>query len=280
MCPRSLDVKTDNSQRGKHTEGFVLLSVLSVIAVLSTLTVAATMSVRSGVAHAGVERQLVQAGAIADAGLVRIVGALKVNDKPLLNKLADRASPLRWHFAEQEVLLSLTPETGKIDLNSGDPNLVVSVLKAVVRDDALADALLRRLDQLRRNGQDLETVRGLLDSVDRIGPLAHDLEAVFTVWTSLRGVNPKFAPEVTLRHLPGLQKGEGDLLVQARERGSYSDLSPFVSRLGALLQADRPIYRARSQVTIEGVTAQREMLFMYNSTTQAVLVVFWRDVMD
>jgi hypothetical protein len=144
----------------------------------------------------------------------------------------------------------------------------------------MADRLIRRLATIRRAGQDLETVRGLLDPHDRVGPLARDLEAVFTVWTSLRGVDPKFASSIVLRNLPGLQQGEAELLVQASARGSYAELSPLVTRFAPLLEATQPIYRARAEAKVEGVTARREALVTHNPTTRAVWVVFWRDTVE
>ncbi|MGO4571636.1 hypothetical protein [Microvirga sp. 2TAF3] len=263
-----------------RSRGFVLLSVLLVIGVVSSLMIGLTMAVRADRANVAIERRLVQAGALADAGLTRAIAALEATDDQLLASLLDRSRPTRWRFAGQDIFISLIPETGKVDLNSGDPELIVNILHAVVRDTAKADRLVQRLSAMRRARQDLETARGLLDPNDRAGPLARDIEAAFTVWTSLRGVDPRFAPSVVLRHLPGLQEGEAELLERAREHRAYDELSPFIARFGHLLGANRPIYRARAEVTIEGATARREALLTYNPTTRVVWVVFWRDVAD
>ncbi|KAB0264678.1 hypothetical protein [Microvirga brassicacearum] len=257
--------------------GFVLLSVLLVIGIVSALVIALTMTVRADRTNAAIERRLVQASALADAGLTRIIAALEGQDDPLLSNLS---KPIYWRFAGQEVVVSLVPEAGKVDLNSGDSDLVVNVLGAVVRDGVVADRLVRRLAAMRRDGQGLETVRGLLDPDDRAGPLARDFEAVFTVWTNLRGVDPKFAPSVVLRNLPGLQAGEAELLVQASARGAYAELSPFITRFGPLLGATRPIYRARAEANVEGATARREVLLAHNPTRRLVWVVFWRDTVE
>ncbi|WP_157961475.1 hypothetical protein [Microvirga flavescens] len=262
------------------TRGFVLLSVVLVIGVVSALVVSLTMEVRSSRANASTERRLVQATALADAGLVRAIAALETSDDRLWARLLNRSEPARWRFTGGDVLISLVPETGKVDLNSGDPDLVVNLLRAVVEDGAVAERLVRRLDALRRTRQDLETVRGLLDPDYRASPLARDLEAVFTVWTNLRGVDPRFAPPIVLRQLPGLQEGEAELLVQARDRGVYAELSPFIARFGPLLGAKRPIYRAQAEATIEGVTVRREALLIHNPGTRTTWIVFWRDVID
>lgn len=261
--------------------GFVLLSVLIVIGTVSALATSASVATRIERAGADLELRLVQASALADAGLTRAVAALEAQEDPLAASLLADQRPIRWRFAGREIVLSLVPEVGKVDLNTGDAEFVVNVLRAVVRDDAESDRLVRRLAALRQARQPLETVRGLLDPGDRSGPLARDLEAVFTVWTSLRGVDPKAASSIVLRQLPGLQDGEADLLEQAINSGSAAELSPFLARFGPLLGAARPIYRARAEVGIEsGVTIRKEALLAHNPTTRTVWVVLWRDVVE
>ncbi len=267
----------DESGEWGGAGGFVLLSVLLVTAVISALLIAMTISVRADRSNAATERRLAQASALADAGLTRAIAALERADDSFLSNSAGVA---RWNFAGHEVIVSLTPEVGKVDLNAGESDLVVNVLHAVIREDAKADRIIRRLSAMRRAGQYVESARSLLDPYDRAGPLARDLEAVFTVWTNLRGVDPKFAPAIVLRNLPGLQEGEAELLVQAGARGDYAELSPFVTRFGPLLSASRPIYRARAEAIVEGVTARREVLLAQNTATRAVWVVFWRDRVD
>jgi hypothetical protein len=254
--------------------------VLLVTGLVSALVIASTTAARVDRVNAAAERRLAQASALADAGLNRIVAALQNSDDPLRPRLLRRSGPVPWRFAGRDVLVSLAPEAGKVDLNAGDPDLVVNVLRAVVRDDGVADRLTKRLAAWRSARQDLETVRGLLDQTDRVGTLAHDLEAVFTVWTGLRGVDPKFAPPIALRHLPGLQQGEAEVLVRASASGNDAELSPFVARFGPLLGAQRPIYRARAEVSFEGVTARKEALLSHNASLDQVWVVFWRDVME
>jgi len=272
--PTPADRKADNL---RGAGGFVLLSVLLVTAVISALLISLTITMRVDRSNAALEWRLVQASALADAGLTRIIAALEAVDDPLLPGLN---TSIRWPFAGQQVTIALVPETGKVDLNSGESALVVNVLRAVVQDGVKADSLLQRLDAMRRAGQYLDSVRGLLAPSDRAGPLARDLDAVFTVWTNLRGIDPKFAPAIVLRSLPGLQPGEAELLVQASARRSHSELSPFVTRFGPLLGATRPIYRARAEAAFEGVKVRREALLSHNTSTRAVSVVFWRDLVD
>jgi len=258
-------------------EGFVLLSVLVVIGIISATLISLTISVRAHRSSAATERRLTQAIALADAGLTRIIAMIEVTNDDFLS---DFSVPVRWKIAGQEVTVSVAPEASKVDLNAGDSALVANVLKAAVENSAKTDRMLRRLAEMRRAGEYLDSVRGLLEPSDRVGRLARDLEAVFTVWTNLRGVDPKSAPAIVLRNMPGLQPGEAELLVQASARRAHSDLSPFVTRFGSLLGGNRPIYRARAEAKSEGVTVKREALLAYNPSANAVRVVFWRDVTE
>ncbi|MEE1611420.1 hypothetical protein [Microvirga sp. CF3016] len=257
--------------------GFVLLSVLFVVAIVSTLLLAVTVAVRANRANAATERRLVQAGALADAGLVRAMAALEDGEEPALSTFARSG---RWNFAGHEVIVSLVPEVGKVDVNAGDPALVVNVLRAMVRDGAKADRIIARLEAMRRTSRYVESIRGLLDPPDRTGRLARDLEAVFTVWTNVRGVDPRHAPATILRNLPGLQQGEADGLVRASAQGTHAELSPFLTRFGPLLGASRPIYRARAEARVEGVAARREALLAHNAEARAVSIVMWRDALE
>jgi hypothetical protein len=265
---------------GAGSGGFALLSVLLVTGLVSALVTASAMTSRADRANAALERRIVQATALADAGLNRAIASLEIPGDPFLLRLQSDRKPVRWRFSGEDILLSLVPEAGKVDLNAGDPGLVVNVLRAVLHDDVAADRLVRRLAAWRSAGRDLETVRGLLDPADRTSPRARDLETVFTVWTGLRGIDPKVSPPSVLRHLPGLQQGEAEILERARASGSYADLSPFIARFGALLGAARPIYRARAEVTFQGVTVRREALVTHNPSFNRVWVVFWRDVVE
>jgi hypothetical protein len=149
-----------------------------------------------------------------------------------------------------------------------------------MHDQDKADQFVKRLAGMRRANQYVESVRGLLAPDDRAGPLARELEAVFTVWTNLRGVDPRFAPATVLRNLPGLQQGGAELLLRARKSNIHAELSPFVTHFEQLLQTSRPIYRVRAEAKVEGVIARREALLVHNSATRVVRVVLWRDVID
>jgi hypothetical protein len=260
--------------------GFTLLSVLLTLGLISALLIASTLAARTDRSEAALERRLVQATALADAGLNRVAAAL-AGAEPLSAQLLDGSGPHRWSFAGREIAISLGAEAGKLDLNSGDPELVVRVMHAVVQDDAKAARLIERLNAARRSRRDLESVRGLLDPEDRQGALAGAFDAVFTVWTSLPGVDPRFAAPIVLRSLPGLSEAEAELLTQAGRGGNATDLSPLVARFGHLLAGSRPLYRARAEATVEGeVTVRREVLLAHNPAAGTVRVVFWRDALD
>jgi hypothetical protein len=68
--------------RRRDASGFVLLSVLSVIGIVSALMIALTMAVRADRSAAAIEWRIVQASALSDAGLSRIIAALEAPDDP------------------------------------------------------------------------------------------------------------------------------------------------------------------------------------------------------
>jgi hypothetical protein len=260
--------------------GFVLLAVVLVIGVAALAVTAAFVTARRDRIDADIEVKAVRAGALADAGLTRISAALAAEDDPLVPALFGGGKPLSWRLAGQEVELSLVLETGKVDLNAGDAALIANVMRAAAPDEATASRLLARLDAVRRSRRPLEAVRGLLEPRAQTSELARNLEAVFTVWTQMRGVDPKAAPALVLRNLPGLHSGEAALLEQAIATRSHADLSPFVARFGHLLGASRPIYRAQARTRVDGVTVTREALVLHNSVERQVSIIIQRDLVE
>ncbi|WP_445504891.1 hypothetical protein [Microvirga sp. G4-2] len=261
----------------KEENGFVLLSVLLVTSVISALALGAAVIARSYLRSADIEVRAISARALADAGLTRIVAALEDVDDQLGASL--RVSPTPWIYAGTELLLEVEFEAGKVDLNSGDGELVQSVMRAVVKDGLLANHVLERWMEFRRRGQEIETIDVLLDPRQRFASLAADLERHFTTISGARGFDPIVASDVVLHHVPGIAEADLRQIEDMRQgRTGKGDLPAIKRRYQPLLDGERPLYRIRSTISLPNqLTVRREALAARNDDTGTMHIIFWRD---
>lgn len=268
-------MRTPSGPQGET--GFTLLSVLLVTTMISALALGATVVARGHLRSTNVELQALQARTLADAGLTRIIASLETPEDRLLASL--RTSPVRWSYAGAELVLELESEAGKVDLNSGDGELVQSVLRAVIREKALADRTLQRWLEFRRSGREIETIDLLLSPQEMFSGIASDLERHLTTVSGARGIDPLAASDLVLRHVPGIS--EGDLRLIARIRAGALDKSELVAikrRYQPLLDGERPLYRIRSTVNLpRQIAMRREALVARDDDTGKAHVFFWRN---
>jgi len=261
----------------KSQEGFVLLSVLIVTTLISALTIGIATGIRARLRTADAEIELTINRSLADAGVVRIIAALEAVEDPLLNDL--RNAPALWTYDKQEITLSLQSEAGKVDLNAGHPELVRSVMQAVVRDGGLAERILDRWSALRENGHVIESVDRLLDFREKFTSAASDLETYFTTFSGAKGVDPLAAPDLVLRHIPGLT--ESDLLSLYRQRESSGDqreLAAIKQRYYPFFEGERPLFRIMAMLMRPDQTRmRREALVTQDIQTRQIRVIFWRN---
>lgn len=258
-------------------KGFVLLSVLLVTTVVSAFALGAAIIARIHLRDANMELHAIAARALADAGLTRIIAALETSEDPLLASL--RTSPTPWSYAGTELLLELESEAGKVDLNSSDGELVQSIIRAVIKERFLADRILKRWMELRRRGHEIEAIDALLDTQEKFTGIATDLERHFTTTSGARGIDPIAAPDLVLRHVPGISEEDLRQITIMRQGVIDRDaLFAIRRRYQPLLDGERPLYRIRSTISLpHQLIIRREALVAQDDGTGKVHVIFWRD---
>ncbi|MGO4389330.1 hypothetical protein AB4Y85_17520 [Microvirga sp. 2YAF29] len=259
--------------------GFVLLSVLVVTAVISALTIAAAIVTRAHVRSTDTEVGTIEARALADAGIARIRASIERQDDPLLISLLEAPS-VSWRYADTDLQLGLIREAGKVDLNSGQPELVRNVMLAAVKDRAQAERLLTRWADFRRNGRIIETTEALLDPAERFDEIAVILEQIFTTLSGARGIDPLAASDLILRQVPGMTEADLLALTNARQtQKTGAELSAIKTRFSPLLDGERPIYRLRASVLRANTKIEREALVLHDAAMGRVRIILWRDVL-
>lgn len=186
--------------RPPNTEaGIALISVLWVLLLLSAL--AASMSYTERTEAILVHRALdiAQAEAAADAAIIASISNLsdaQVNRHPAIN-----GGEQPWAFANAKVVISISREAGRIDLNKADRNLLLALLYSRAVEPETAAVLI---DQLH----DWLVSKGPLRSVDELKQLpgwkAQPLDCWvdgLTVYTALPGVSSKDAGPLVLASL-------------------------------------------------------------------------------
>lgn len=263
-------------QNGTHDSGFVLLTVLLVTAVIAAFATASLAFIRAKANAVAVELRLAQTEGVAEAGLVRIIAAIEASDDPLYRRLRNDRTPVVWRYSDADVLLSLSMEAGKVDLNTGDAALVRSVLRGIVADRSRQLELLSKWEAARRQGAVIESVVSLLSPRDRLSPLARDLEAVFTTVTAAVGVDPLAAPEVVLKQVPGLNESDRAALLQARQSDDKDVVRTIKELHHPILDGERPLFRLRSSVRLpNGTEVTRSALVAQEASSRKLSIASW-----
>ncbi|NIX78440.1 type II secretion system GspH family protein [Microvirga terricola] len=261
--------------------GFVLLSVLVVTTLISFLALGTAITIRSQIRKVDAETQSLRARTLADAGITRIIAALEASDDPLLATLQAPPYSTSWRYADTEIHLSLGAEAGKVDLNTGHSELVHNVTRAIVKNRVLAEAILTRWADFRRRKKTIEAVDILLAPQDRFTDVSNDLEKAFTTFSGASGIDPLAAPEIVLRHVPGIRDDDLAIFDVSRRGIDLKDFDAAKARYRPMLDGARPLYRLRTVVSLaSGATARREALVAKNADTGKIRIIFWRDTAE
>lgn len=259
--------------------GFALVSVLLIVALLSAATIVMLQAARSAMHNVEAEIQAYKTRYAGDAGLAVGLSALKGGKSDLLNRL--RTSPhVDFRYDEFDLKLSLTTESGKIDLNTGDPALVVNLVKNVITNRDVADRVLAELRRMPAN-KSYHSPKEIFSRGDRLGPEAFRLSESLTTLSGSRGFDFYSASVDALRALPNISASEIQRFLELRKRGpSNSTLEQFGRHIG-YLSAQRPIYRIRSVVSGAGSglkTREAVVLIDQQQSVTRSFVLSWKEI--
>lgn len=247
-----------------RSRGIALVLVVWLLTLLTAIAAAFVTATRANTLVSANLTGLARWSAAADAGVYRAA----------FEMLSPATSPGRWRgdglvhqvgFEDGSLEVAIVDETGKVDLNTANPELLRLVFVAAGLDDAQASALLdvltdwRDADMLKRaNGAEADDyaaagspyrpANALLQTVDEFRQLLGVTDALFqrllpvvTVYSSSPGINPLFAPVAVLAALPGATAESASAYVAAREAAlaaqqpapDYPPARPFASNAGA-----------------------------------------------
>lgn len=265
--------------------GTVLVIVLWLLAVLAlaAITFAGTMRTEATVGHNTVANA--QARAAADAGVYRGILALFVRTPNTAWQVDGRGYDLR--FGDAQVTISVTSETGKIDLNTAPEELLDGLFRAagLAPADALSlvDAIVDWRDEdntPRVNGAEYMDYQNLhlpyrprngpfasVDELEQVIGMTHRLyervAPVLTVFSGKRGIDPMYAPRLALLAVPGMDPDDVEAIVATRRQNQYAEPAqppPLAGDLGDwLISGVGPVYTVRGEAKLPtGATFVRE----------------------
>jgi len=227
-----------NPTADDRQQGYALVAVLWVIMLLSLIAAAVLSLTRT---ETNLARNLIESGraeALADAGVHRAIAALLLRDVAARPR-AD-GSAYHWQFYEDDVLISVQDEAGKIDLNHAPDRLLAGLFKAVGFDPEATNRLVAAVrdyadaDDLRRlNGaEDAEYIAAdrpsgakdapfnSLDELQQVLGISRELfdtiAPALTIYSGQRNLDPRTAPRLALLAMPGATPEQVDAILQAR----------------------------------------------------------------
>jgi len=231
--------QTPSRPTGQH--GIALILVLWVLVLLTIIAGSFAYSVHSSTQMAANSVDSAKAQALADGGVFRgIFELLGQQTVPTAWKPDGQTHQMR--LDGQDIAVTMTDESGKIDLNGAPPALLQNLLQSVGLDDDRAGQLAQTIVAWRAP---LPTGAGLQPQLGTIQPhgpflnietllqvpgmtpgLFRRISPLITVYTGLPGVNTLIASESVLSAIPGVSPELARAYVQQRE---------------ALLQARQPV---------------------------------------
>ena len=259
--------------------GIALILVLWVLVLLTLIAGSFAYSVHGSTQMAANAVDTARARALADGGVFK--GVFELLSAPSLpTAWAANGQTHTFELDGQTISVTLTDESGKIDLNGAPPQLLASLLQSAGADPSQAAVLAQTLATWRAPvppGADLQPALG---TITPHGPFTHvqELQQVpgitpglfrrvaplVTVYTGLPGINTLIASEAVLSALPGVSAEQARAYVQQRD---------------ALLQARQPVppftqagpYNIAALSGVVGVRAQARLADGVGYTRQAVV---------
>ncbi len=303
--------------RHRAQRGFALIIVLWAGVLLSVIAASFAFSMRVETRLAGNLAERAQAEAIADAGIRRGIVAL----------LADATGP-RWvtdgrpyelPLGVGSMRIRLRSENGKIDLNGAPEALIQGLLRALAENGELpdarqaariADAILDWRDPDERvrpdgaedrnyeaGGRPFGSRDGAFLSVAELNQVLGVDSQVYarlapwlTVYSWAPQVDPMTAPRTVLLAVPGLDAGQVDDFIAARQAfyasraaggGERSRLPVELLSAGAryLSRAESRVYTVEAQGELSGGTraSRRAVIQLTGDARKPFFVVAWFD---
>lgn len=227
-------------------QGLAMIVVLWVLTLIIIMASSFALTMRRETAMLGDFKALAQATAIAEAGVYIAVMQLLQTDERM--RWRSDSSIYEITFHDVPIRISITDESGKIDLNQPDTQVLRSVLLSFDLTEEEADKLIGAItdwrdsdDLLSINGaekneyksagltysprnQPFATIEELQMVLGMTPALYEQLEPLLTVFANGGAVNPAKAPEKLLSALPNSNPELARSYVQERTKNAREGL--------------------------------------------------------
>jgi general secretion pathway protein K len=223
----------------KKQSGVALILVLWVTMLLTVIAGSYSLSARTEGVQAKMVFDTTKARYLAEAGLHRAVYELR-NPDPESRWVAD-GRKYKMSFAGSDIDISITDETGKIDINLASDELLVGLFASLGMSDDDALMYTERVIDWRDN-DDIKGFNGaededyeaegykygakdaLFDTVPELQQVMgisfemyKKLEPAITVYSGSRDLNVAYAPEQALLALEGVGREDAQQFIEERE---------------------------------------------------------------
>lgn len=264
--------------------GMILVIVLWTIALCSALAMAASVSFRSFVGAAAIDRDRTQGDALLTAGL-EVAAALAADwpDRPLLDRETTFA------LSTGTVRARFNDEGGRIDIGKAPPEFLAALLLSIGAPQSQADSLAQSIVEWRsRNAAQSgnksppespgkDTNIGFFTDIGQVaeipGMKAEWVAAIQPLTTVFGAdtVNPLTAPAGVIAAVPGIDRNRLGAFLAAR-RSFPND----AARLGMILGADERFIAAMPQQVVS-VRLATTLTDGYAAAAHAVIVLLSHD---
>lgn len=227
-----------NSGR-KGQSGFTLLIVIVLFVAISGIVVSLQSTQRSkSLAVHAIERQT-DGWLLAEAGLERAISAYLSSSDDLRDALKPDGRIATWDFSGKTVNLAVTSESGKIDVLTGDAEIVEALLTELLGQSAIRDEVRDRLATARATGL-VSAVGAVLETVALHAAAAGiDASRYLTVHSAQRTVDQETAPTSLLRLIKTIRTEDGGIF--GRQLAVYTFSAQAFDHRGSMTGLDRVI---------------------------------------
>lgn len=242
--------------------GVVLVSVLWVVAALSMLVATSLVEVRTDTQLTHAHVRMVQARAMAEAGIYWAIHALLKPRRSVQAGLPEEPVSLVW--GNSRVVIGIENEAGKIDVNTAATPLIESALAHAGIDPARAKSMSRQLAPDNRSTRaavqtaqsfknEFQSVEEFTDLLDAAPEIINRIIPWLTVYNGREGINPLAASREILSIVPGMSEQQVEAYL--RQRDSRQARIP-ARNLNSRYINDRlsSVYTIKAHSSMDGVT--------------------------
>jgi general secretion pathway protein K len=284
--------------------GIALVVVLWVLVLLTIVVGVYAVLARTETLQARFLFDVTEARYAAEAGLHRAVFEMRNPD--LQTRWVPDGRAHYMEFGNAIVEMRITDESGKIDINRADPELLIELFISRGVDEMaawhLADAIedWRDGDDIPRlygaeiddylsagypygpSNEDFQSVDELQQVMGMTWDLYRQLQSLLTVHGRGAQVNPAFAPVEVLAAMPDMDFESARVFVEERERYHPADQAALIMPNGQMvsLQGGGGTFSIRSRATLDnGAWSQIEATVSVGTNTRGrpFRVLRWRE---